>query len=310
MKLNRKARRAQKKGNWQRPTPDLTPQQQMKAFLDAPGKFHIVRLPDGKSFVVKVTDAEMPIFATICQQLRGVLGFCEAIAATPVDAAVANTQQVAESSAESTKRIREARARIASIEESDLAPDRDFFDPASAFRSATAEKLAAGTLDAAVQRRPAGKQRGGRHRAPEPDTVFDQLAAGADDAEGRARLASIEIAAAQDAANAASDELEKANQRLRDAYERGGDIHNARVLDQMTEHAAEAVEEAPPYFDADDYDIDRTDIRRAVDNQIVSTRYSVDCARAGCDWTHRATNAADLGMAYADHLTDHDTGKI
>lgn len=228
--LNRKARRAKKN---RRPFASDSPADQMKAFLKQPGKFHIVQLPEQKSFVVKVTEAEMPLFVTICQQLRGVLGHCEAIPATPVDASIADTQMVAEDSAQASKRIREARARQEQAEAKTptLHVVREKSD---------AER-------AAMERHPAGKQRpaGGRHRAAEPDTTFDKFANSGTvrtDDEKR-RLASIEIAAAQAGVAEAQDAYEAANQRLREAYANGGELHNRAVLDRYAEQAGQALAE-------------------------------------------------------------------
>ena len=230
MKLNRKARRA--RGTWRRPSPTDSPAQQMKAFLKAPGKFHIVQLPDEKSFVVKVTEDEMPIFLTMCQQIRGVLGHCEAIPATPVEAHVADAQEIAQQTAESSRRIREARARQADHETA----------------SNPCAKPEPSQVDAAMARHPAGKKRpagGGRHRAPEPDTTFDRLVAAgpADTDEATKRLAAMEIAAAQQQVATAQDQLEEANQRLRDAYDRGGELHNRAVIEKLAEQAGQAIAE-------------------------------------------------------------------
>lgn len=229
--LNRKARRAKKN---RRPFTSDNPADQMKAFLKQPGKFHIVQLPEQKSFVVKVTEAEMPLFLTICQQLRGVLGRCEAIPATPVDASIADTQMIAEDSAQASKRIREARRRQEQAEAEHAAPTLHVVREKS-------------ELDDAIDRHPAGKQRpaGGRHRAVEPETTFDKLAAGAGpvDDDTRRRLAQIEIAAAQAEAAAAQDAYEAANQRLREAYANGGELHNRAVLDKFAEQAGQAIAE-------------------------------------------------------------------
>lgn len=227
--LNRKARRAKKN---RRPFASDSPADQMKAFLKQPGKFHIVQLPEQKSFVVKVTEAEMPLFLTICQQLRGVLGHCEAIPATPVDASIADTQMIAEDSAQASKRIREARQRQAEAEHTP--------PTLHVVREKSDDELAA------MERHPAGKQRpaGGRHRAAEPETTFDKLAAGnAVDEETRRRLASIEISAAQAEAARAQDAYEAANQRLRDAYANGGELHNRAVLDKFAEQAGQTIAE-------------------------------------------------------------------
>lgn len=230
--LNRKARRAKKNC---RPFASDSPADQMKAFLKQPGKFHIVQLPEQKSFVVKVTEAEMPLFLTICQQLRGVLGHCEAIPATPVDASIADTQMIAEDSAQASKRIREARRRQEQAEAEHAAPTLHVVREKS-----DAER-------ASMERHPAGKQRpaGGRHRAVEPETTFDKLAAGAGpvDDDTRRRLAQIEIAAAQAEVATAQDAYEAANQRLREAYANGGELHNRAVLDKFAEQAGQAIAE-------------------------------------------------------------------
>lgn len=228
--LNRKNRRTKKN---RRPLDSDSPAAQMKAFLKQPGKFHIVQLAGDKSFVVKVTDAEMPLFVTICQQLRGVLGHCEAIPATPVDASIADTQMVAEDTAQASKRIREARAR----------QERAEANPPTLH--VVHEKSDADL--AAMERHPAGKQRpaGGRHRAPDADTTFDKFANGGPvrtDDEKR-RLASIEIAAAQAGVAEAQDAYEAANQRLREAYANGGELHNRAVLDKFAEQAGQAIAE-------------------------------------------------------------------
>lgn len=236
MKLNRKSRRAQK--NWRRPSPTDTPAQQFAAFLKAPGKMYAVELPDQKSFVVKVTEAEMPIFQTICQQLRGVLGHCEARGMTPVEAHVANTQEVAQSAAEATLRVRRARQRAQEATEHAEHADDDL-------ERARTRHQADAALDASIRRHPAGKQRGGRHRAPELATTFDQLAAlGADDTtEGAKRIAAIRIAAAQDQVAKAQDELERANSRLAEAIDTGGEIHNRDVIERFTQKASEIITE-------------------------------------------------------------------
>ena len=213
MRLNRKQRRNKQ---FRRPNADQSPSQQMKAFLKAPGKFHIVELPGEKSFVVKVTDDEMPIFGTMISQLNAVLGFCEAVPATPVDAHVATTQEIAEQTGAASLRARERAARRA---------------------RAAATPSESGTKPEPPQ----VKQRGGRHAKPE--TTFDLLAGAADvDPDGR-RFAALEIAAAQDRVNRVSDQLEAANQRLRDAYERGGELHNRHVLDKFAEQASQQIAE-------------------------------------------------------------------
>ncbi|MCV7230688.1 hypothetical protein [Mycolicibacterium komossense] len=244
--LNRKQRRA-KKITARRPSPTDTPAKQFAAFLKQPGKIYAVKLPDEKSFIVKVTEAEYPIFATICSQLNAVLGFCEVQGMTPVEAHVADVEEVAQSSAESTRRIREARARQEAAEEHLTNARRD----ASNSRS----KLDTAEVDASMARHPAGKKRpaGGRHRADEPDTTFDRLVASGvvDNNEGAAQLAALEIAAAQDEVNRKADDLETANQRLRDAYERGGEIHNQRVLDGFTEKAGQAIADQAEQIETD-----------------------------------------------------------
>ncbi|OCB56149.1 hypothetical protein A5722_14735 [Mycobacterium vulneris] len=249
--LNRKARRAKKN---RRPFASDSPADQMKAFLKQPGKFHIVQLAGDKSFVVKVTEAEMPLFLTICQQLRGVLGHCEAIPATPVDASIADTQMIAEDSAQASKRIREARARQegTAAEDALAASDPKYHRTSPTLhvvREKSADELAA------MERHPAGKQRpaGGRHRAPEPETTFDKLAAGAGpvDDETRRRLASIEISAAQAEVARAQDAYEAANQRLREAYANGGELHNRAVLDKFAEQAGQAIAEQAEQTESD-----------------------------------------------------------
>ncbi|MCV7255664.1 hypothetical protein H7J86_26215 [Mycobacterium hackensackense] len=210
MALNRRQRRARAD---RRPYVGDTPQQQMKALLKQPGKFHIVNLPDQKSFVVKVTDREMPLFLTICGQLKGVLGHCEVTAATPVDATVADAGMIARQTSNDPVRLKLAQDRTDAADEAEI--------------------------DASMARHPAGKKRpaGGRHAKPEPDTVFDQLTSGTDER----RLAAMELAAAQDAARAASDALDAANARLAEVYERSGELHNRHVLDKFTEQAGEAI---------------------------------------------------------------------
>lgn len=227
MMLNRKARRAKKQSSWRRPSPTDSPAQQMQALIQAPGKFHIVQLPEGKSFIVKPTDAEMPIFLTMCQQLRGVLGYCEVIPATPVEAHVASAQELAEQTAGDPERIRQAQAR----QNARTAGER------------AVERFVEDELAAARARHPAGKQRRGRHAAPEPDTTFDQLMTARSDDDAR-RLAAIELAAAQDQVARAQDQLEAANDRLRDAYERGGELHNRSVIEKFAERAGQAIAEA------------------------------------------------------------------
>lgn len=244
--LNRKARRAKKT---RRPFASDNPADQMKAFLKQPGKFHIVQLPEQKSFVVKVTEAEMPLFLTICQQLRGVLGHCEAIPATPVDASIADTQMIAEDSAQASKRIREARQRQQQAEDR-LNAERGlkaFTDAEANVPTLHVVREKSDAERASMERHPAGKQRpaGGRHRAVEPETTFDKLAAGAGpvDDDTRRRLAQIEIAAAQAGVAEAQDAYEAANQRLREAYANGGELHNRAVLDKFAEQAGQAIAE-------------------------------------------------------------------
>ncbi|MBX9919329.1 MAG: hypothetical protein K2Y33_05790, partial [Mycolicibacterium frederiksbergense] len=158
MALNRRQRRARKD---RRPHAGDTPQQQMRDFLRAPGKLHIVQLADEKSFVVKVTEREMPLFLTICQQLKAVLGQCDAIPATPVDASVADAQTIARQTANDPQRIADAQRRQDEAEQARAA---------AAAGKATADEFAA-----AMSRHPAGKKRsGGRHA--KPDTAFDLLA--------------------------------------------------------------------------------------------------------------------------------------
>lgn len=255
MKLNRRARRAAK-SKASRPTPADSPAQQMKKFLKAPGKVHIVQLPDEKSFVVKVTDDEMPLFLTICQQLRGVLGYCDAIPATPVEASVATTQQIAESSAASTKRVRLAQQRqenhdkegSSSTAFSDFTrAGKDFgAEYARAFDElGEARRRREADEQAARSRHPAGRK-SGRHRAPEPDTAFDRLVAAGpvDNEDGARRLMSMEIAAAHDNVARKQAELDAANEQLRDAVDRGGELHNRYVTEQFTERAGERIAQA------------------------------------------------------------------
>ena len=227
MALNRRQRRARKD---RRPHASDTPQQQMRDFLRAPGKLHIVQLPDEKSFVVKVTEREMPLFLTICQQLRAVLGQCDAIPATPVDASVADAQTIARQTANDPQRIADAQRRQNEAEQARAA--------ASAGK-ATADEFAA-DLAASIARHPAGKKRsGGRHAKPEPENTFDKFAATQD----KVRAASIELAAAQDAAARAQEAADAANARLAEVYERTGEIHNQRVLGAFTEAAGQAIAE-------------------------------------------------------------------
>lgn len=267
--LNRKARRAKKT---RRPFASDNPADQMKAFLKQPGKFHIVQLPEQKSFVVKVTEAEMPLFLTICQQLRGVLGHCEAIPATPVDASIADTQMIAEDTAQASKRIREARARQDAANPPTLHVVREkteaerIADDLMTKRTASAPNgVDDDALLAAMERHPAGKGRpaSGRHRAAEPETTFDKFASGGvvHTDEERRRLASIEIAAAQAEAARAQDAYEAANQRLRDAYANGGELHNRAVLDKFAEQAGQAIAEAnsPEFPDSSAHRCDQPD---------------------------------------------------
>lgn len=293
----------------------------MKAFLKSPGKFHIVQLPDEKSFVVKVTDAEMPIFLTMCQQLRGVLGQCDAIPATPVDAHVATNQEIAESSAASTKRIREARQRQ---------------DVASADVAAEEREL-----KAARDRHPAGKRRaGGRHAKPETETTFDQLmaTADADDEAAKKQIARMEIAAAQDRVARVQDEMEKANEALRQAFERGGEIHNRAVIEKFAQQAGDAIaekladdEKEPPtehvYRDTEEeiraledamkLSVSIGDYTRAGElrSKIFALRGGItvsdealkspeiECGRCGHKQT--AINTLDLLQAHAEHIAEH-----
>lgn len=315
MKLNRKSRRAQK--NWRRPSPTDTPAQQFAAFLKAPGKMYAVELPDQKSFVVKVTEAEMPIFQTICQQLRGVLGHCEARGMTPVEAHVANTQEVAQSAAEATLRVRRARQRAQDATD-DAQQAADDLERARTRRETVAEADAA--LDASIRRHPAGKQRGGRHRAPELATTFDQLAAlGADDStEGVKRIAAIRIAAAQDQVAKAQDELERANSRLAEAIDTGGEIHNRDVIERFTQKASAAIaESAAPIPRADVVDEDgHVDPRKvfAHDNPPttpaehgIQTRelHRLDCQFDECGWSKVSRDKGELAQQYARHIEAH-----
>jgi len=218
MKLNRKARRANK--TRQSTTVDFTPQEQFRAFLDSPGKMYIVNLPGEKSTVIKVRDTDEQFFRHFCGQLTGVLGTeFQVIPATPVDAKFASTQDIAEQT--SHDRMRQAEKRSASAE---------------------------ADLEAAIAHHPASKQRpaastGRHHKADEPESVFDQLVAAttrADD-ETAKRVAAIEIAAARDQVAAAQDTLETANARLRAAYDAGGELHNRGVIERFTEQAGQAI---------------------------------------------------------------------
>lgn len=301
MALNRRQRRARKD---RRPHAGDTPAQQMRDFLRAPGKVHIVQLPEEKSFIVKVTDREMPLFLTICQQLRAVLGHCEAIPATPVDASVADTQTIARQTASDPQRVADAQRR------------QDEADQERA-NQADADELAA-----SMERHPAGKRRsGGRHAKPEPDNTFDKLAA----SEDRIRAASIELAAAQDASAKAQDQLDAANARLAEVYERTGDIHNQRVLNQFTDAAGQAIAEqaeqtendgkqpydpqwqmsGPGKFTIDDapngYSAPEVFAPRTDGNYT----HQMHCSREECDWTGQHPNAADLARDYARHIAEH-----
>ncbi|GAS94402.1 2,4-dihydroxyhept-2-ene-1,7-dioic acid aldolase [Mycolicibacterium canariasense] len=242
MALNRRQRRARVH---HRPVAGDTPSQQMKALLKQPGKFHIVELPEGKSFVVKVTDREMPLFTTMCLQLRGVLGYCEVRGATPVDASIADIGTIARQTANDPARLRIAQERTD-------AAARAGCDNPDEVLTGNVTPDADAELDAAIARHPAGKKRasGGRHAKPEPDTVFDQLAAGAGDEDTARRLAAMELAAAHDEVRKAGDALDDANRRLAEVYERAGELHNRHVLDKFTEQASEAISDkldAPRY---------------------------------------------------------------
>lgn len=248
MKLNRKQRR--QRGTWRQPSPNDSPQQQFRDFLAAPGKMYIINLPGKKSTVMKVGEPDEPFFRMFCAQLQGVLGGeFQVIPATPLDAKLADTQMIAEDTAAATKRIRVARQRQERAEAQRAAAVDDLND---ALNAPTLDEQ----IDAAMDRHPAGKQRGGRHHKPEPDTTFDKLvnAGPVDSDEGARRLASMEIAAAQDQVARAQDQLEEANQRLRDAYDRGGELHNQSVLDKFSEQASEAVAEQVGRIEAESID--------------------------------------------------------
>lgn len=245
--LNRKQRRARKQSkNWTPPTPADSPQEQFRKFLAAPGQLYIINLPGNRSTVMKVRDDDDQFFRFFCTQLAGVLGSEFAvIPATPVDAKMATTQEIAEQTGEATRRVREARRRQEAAEDR---VERAKAELDGARQTIAGERLNPDTVDAlnaAMNRHPAGKQRSGRHRAPEPETTFDKIAgAGAvDDEDAKRRLASLEIAAAQDQVARAQDELEVANDRLRAAYEAGGELHNRHVLDKFAERAAERIAE-------------------------------------------------------------------
>lgn len=116
MKLNRRRR------NQQQPISSSTaPTRQFKQLLRQRGEFYIVLLPDEKSFVVKVTDDQLPFFATICQQLKGTLGYCQAVHATPVEARPATAQQIAEQT--SIPNVLRARAQAAAARAQAAAAD-------------------------------------------------------------------------------------------------------------------------------------------------------------------------------------------
>lgn len=320
MRLNRKARRAQKN---RRPYSEDSPKDQMKAFLKQPGKFHIVQLPENKSFVVKVTEAEMPLFLTICGQLKGVLGFCEAIPATPVEASVADTQMIAADSAQASKRIREARQRqdLASAAAADaergLKAQRDELAEARQRRDAD--------LDASVSRHPAG-----RHRKPEPETTFDRLLAvgPATGEDAQRRAAALEIAAAQDAVARAQVELDRANEAYGDAVERGGELHNRAVLDRMSARAGEAIERnigncpvhhpnadpnntKPCSCGADGYgEFEPGYGPFGVDGPIRKEdyelkRYGATCPEDECGWTYTDTDKSTVATQFGQHMMTH-----
>lgn len=284
MMLNRKARRAKKKNNWMQSSPTASPQEQLRAFLQAPGKMYIINLPGQKSTVMKVRAEDEQFFRFFCGQLTGVLGSedFQVIPATPVDAQYASTQEIAEQTAAHPARLREAQRRQDEAQrEPQLHVVRDDTE-----------------LDASMNRHPAGKQRGGRHRAPEPDTTFDRFARGGvvRDEEDRRRIAAMEIAAAQDAAARAADALEAANERLREAYATGGELHNRAVLDRFAERAAEKIAEQPPAQP------ERPDQRQ---NRLIGD--AIDHARqAAIDEALRQAGA-DAGTAFADGFNDGAT---
>lgn len=301
MKLNRKQRRA--RGNWRGADAADTPQKQFRDFLKAPGRMYIIQLPGEKSTVMKVADTDETFFRLFCAQLQGVLGDeFQVIPATPVDASVATAQDIANSTAASTKRIREARARQAEAEVWEAALDK-------------VNSEAQEALDATIARHPAGKQRSGRHRAAEDDTAFDRLVAAGpvDNDEGAKRLAAMEIAAAQDAARAASDALEEANRRLRDAYDRGGELHNRAVLDRFTEQASDAlaeqadregVDDGPPLIPGVDVHLADDDLARRREDAIADARRRlIEEARA----LHGMETGHDMGLTHAAEMFPQHT---
>ncbi|AUV60855.1 hypothetical protein I5J35_gp77 [Mycobacterium phage Rem711] len=245
--LNRKQRRARKQPkNWTPPTPADSPQEQFRKFLAAPGQMYIINLPGNRSTVMKVRDDDDQFFRFFCAQLAGVLGSEFAvIPATPVDAKMATTQEIAEQTGEATRRVREARRRQEAAEDRVERAKAELDGARQTIAGARLNPDTVDALNAAMNRHPAGKQRSGRHRAPEPETTFDKIAgAGAvDDEDAKRRLASLEIAAAQDQVARAQDELEAANERLRAAYESGGELHNQRVLNDFAQRAAERIAE-------------------------------------------------------------------
>lgn len=306
MALNRRQRRARKD---RRPHAGDTPQQQMRDFLKAPGKLHIVQLADDKSFVVKVTEREMPLFLTICGQLRAVLGHCEAIPATPVDASVVDAVTHAQQTAGEPTRLADAQRRQDAAEAARAKATED--------SAAAAGRLAAAELEASIARHPAGRKRSGRHAKPEADTVLDMLAAGADtDDDTTARIAAIELAAAQDDAARAQEAADAANARLAEVYERTGEIHNKRVIDRFTDAAGQAIADkvendgltpmnpewemhGPGKYTVDDGP------PVVVDPDAAIVEHRMRCPRPGCRWAVVDTEITTASREYANHLADH-----
>lgn len=321
MALNRRQRRARKD---RRPHAGDTPAQQMKAFLKAPGKLHIVQLPDDKSFVVKVTEREMPLFLTICGQLKAVLGHCEAIPATPVEASVADANTIAQQTANEPARLSaaqrrqdEAEAARAAAAEVDEALARKAADDADRHLAVGGDDVTA-AINASMARHPAGKKRpaGGRHAKPEPDTVFDMLAGAGnafqDDDEATARIAAIELAAAQDAAARAQEAADAANARLAEVYERTGEIHNQRVLNRFTDAAGQAIAEQvendgltpmDPKWEITGPGTFTLDTDPDPDAPLVDHR--MRCPRTGCRYAATGDEITAVAAEFGNHMAGH-----
>lgn len=302
MALNRRQRRARKD---RRPHAGDTPQQQMRDFLKAPGKLHIVQLADDKSFVVKVTDREMPLFLTICGQLRAVLGHCEAIPATPVDASVVDAVTHAQQTAGEPTRLADAQRRQDAAE---AARAKAAKESASAADQAAADELAA-----SIARHPAGKKRTGRHAKPEADTVLDMLAAGADtDDDTTARIAAIELAAAQDDAARAQEAADAANARLAEVYERTGEIHNKRVIDRFTDAAGQAIADkvendglTPMNPQWEVHGPGRWTIDDSPDPDAAIVEHRMRCPRPDCRFAAVGDEITAVSAEFARHMYDH-----